>query len=81
MSHFVVSATYQPAGLGGHLRREVQGFLGFLGSASEYIRAIFLLVGLWTLVYGLIYRPVESAAGFATVFSGLIVYGLGRKAK
>jgi APA family basic amino acid/polyamine antiporter len=46
-----------------------------------YTAAVFLLVGLWTLVYGLIYRPVESAAGFATVFSGLIVYGLGRKAR
>jgi APA family basic amino acid/polyamine antiporter len=39
---------------------------------------VFLLIGLWILVYGLIYKPVESVAGFATVLTGLIVYGLGR---
>jgi APA family basic amino acid/polyamine antiporter len=38
---------------------------------------LFLLIGLWILVYGLIYKPTESLIGLATVFSGLIVYGLG----
>jgi APA family basic amino acid/polyamine antiporter len=39
---------------------------------------IFLLIGLWVLVYGLIYKPTESIAGFATVLTGLVVYGLGK---
>ncbi len=40
---------------------------------------VFLILGLWLLVYGLIYRPKESVAGLATVFTGLIVYGIGKK--
>jgi APA family basic amino acid/polyamine antiporter len=39
---------------------------------------VFLLIGLWILIYGLIYKPVESVAGLATVLTGLIVYGLGK---
>jgi APA family basic amino acid/polyamine antiporter len=39
---------------------------------------VFLLIGLWVLIYGLIYKPQESIAGFATVLTGLIVYGLGK---
>jgi basic amino acid/polyamine antiporter, APA family len=39
----------------------------------------FLIVGLWILIYGLIYKPVESVAGLATVLTGLIVYFLGKK--
>jgi APA family basic amino acid/polyamine antiporter len=39
---------------------------------------VFLLIGLWILIYGLIYKPVESVAGFATVLTGLIVYWLGK---
>jgi APA family basic amino acid/polyamine antiporter len=40
---------------------------------------VFLIIGFWVLVYGLIYKPVESLAGFATVLTGLIVYGLGKR--
>jgi basic amino acid/polyamine antiporter, APA family len=40
---------------------------------------VFLLIGLWILIYGLIYKPVESMAGLATVLTGLIVYSLGKK--
>ena len=40
---------------------------------------MFLVIGAWTLVYGLVYRPAESVAGFATVLTGLIVYGLGKR--
>jgi basic amino acid/polyamine antiporter, APA family len=39
---------------------------------------VFLVIGLWILIYGLIYKPVESVAGLATVFTGLIVYWLGK---
>jgi len=39
---------------------------------------VFLLIGLWILIYGLIYKPVESVAGLATVLTGLIVYWLGK---
>ena len=39
---------------------------------------VFLLIGLWILVYGVIYKPVESVAGLATVLTGLIVYWLGK---
>lgn len=35
---------------------------------------IFILIGLWILIYGLIYKPNESLAGFATILSGLIIY-------
>src|ERR1019366_3852548 len=34
----------------------------------------FLIIGLWILIHGLIYRPAESLAGFATVFTGLALY-------
>lgn len=44
-----------------------------------YTSIIFLLIGLWILVYGVIYKPYESLAGFLTVLSGLIVYFSGRK--
>jgi hypothetical protein len=33
-------------------------------------------MGLWLLVYGLMYKQKESLAGFATVGIGLIVYFL-----
>jgi len=39
---------------------------------------VFLLIGIWILVYGVIYKPVESVAGFATVLTGLIVYWSGK---
>jgi len=39
-----------------------------------YTPIIFLLIGLWILVYGVINKPQESLAGFATVLTGLIVY-------
>jgi APA family basic amino acid/polyamine antiporter len=40
----------------------------------------FLAIGLWILVYGVIYKPFESMAGFATVLSGLLVYGVEKRA-
>jgi APA family basic amino acid/polyamine antiporter len=40
----------------------------------------FLGIGLWILVFGLIYKPFESMAGLATVLSGLLVYGAEKRA-
>jgi APA family basic amino acid/polyamine antiporter len=44
-----------------------------------YTAIVFLLIGLWILIYGLVYKPTESLAGLGTVLTGLIVYGLGKK--
>jgi len=38
--------------------------------------AIFILINLWILVYGLIYKPFESFAGIVTAAAGLLVYYL-----
>jgi APA family basic amino acid/polyamine antiporter len=35
---------------------------------------IFLIIGTWILIYGLIYKPTESLAGLGTVATGLIIY-------
>lgn len=38
------------------------------------IPAIFILINLWILVYGLMYKPQEAIAGLVTTAAGLIVY-------
>ncbi len=40
------------------------------------VPVIFLLVILWTQAYLLIQRPVQSLAGLATAFLGLVFYGI-----
>ena len=40
---------------------------------------LFLLISLWILGYGLLYRPKESLAGLAITLSGFLVYALDRK--
>ncbi len=35
---------------------------------------LFVLISTWILVYGIIYKPVESTAGIATALAGLIFY-------
>jgi len=35
---------------------------------------VFLLFGLWLMVYGIVYKPTESLLGFATLAIGAIVY-------
>ncbi len=40
---------------------------------------IFLLINAWIMVYGLIYRPLESAWGLATAFLGFLLWRLMRK--
>ena len=46
-----------------------------------YTPIIFLLFSSWLLVYGIIYKPVESIIGFATVLTGLILYFQSKKQK
>jgi APA family basic amino acid/polyamine antiporter len=43
------------------------------------VPALFLLISVWILVYGLIYRPKESLAGLALTLSGFVVYAIDRK--
>lgn len=43
--------------------------------------AIFILINLWILVYGLLYRPVESIAGLITTAIGFFVWLGIRKSK
>jgi len=43
--------------------------------------AIFILINLWILVYGLIYKPFESFAGILTAAAGLLFYYLLDKKK
>jgi APA family basic amino acid/polyamine antiporter len=38
-----------------------------------YTAILFLLIGLWILIYGIAYQPVESLAGVGTVLTGLIL--------
>jgi len=45
-----------------------------------YTAIVFLAIGLWILIYGVIYKPFESAAGLATVLAGLLVYGAEKRA-
>jgi APA family basic amino acid/polyamine antiporter len=40
------------------------------------VPVVFIILILWTQVYLLVQRPVQSLAGMATVVSGLVFYGL-----
>lgn len=40
---------------------------------------LFLIIETWVLVYGLIYKPIESQLGLVTVLSGLIFYYINHK--
>jgi APA family basic amino acid/polyamine antiporter len=40
---------------------------------------LFMIINLWILVYGLIYKPEESLAGLACTLAGLIVYFIGSR--
>lgn len=42
--------------------------------------AVFLLVNIWIMVYGLIYRPLESTAGLLTTALGYLVWLILQKA-
>jgi APA family basic amino acid/polyamine antiporter len=43
------------------------------------VPVLFLLINIWILVYGLIYRTKESLAGIAITLAGLLIYGIDRK--
>ncbi len=40
---------------------------------------LFMIINLWILVYGLIYKPHESMAGLGCTLVGLLVYFIGKK--
>lgn len=42
---------------------------------------LFLLISVWILVYGLLYRPKESLFGLAITLSGFVVYAIDKKAR
>jgi APA family basic amino acid/polyamine antiporter len=44
-----------------------------------FVPAIFLLIHVWILSYGLLYRPRESLAGLAITACGFLVYWLDQK--
>ncbi len=44
-----------------------------------WLPGFFLLINIWILTYGFIYRPAESIAGIAITLTGLVVYFLSRK--
>ncbi len=43
------------------------------------VPALFLLINIWILVYGLLYRPKESLAGILITVIGLLVYWIDKK--
>jgi APA family basic amino acid/polyamine antiporter len=43
------------------------------------VPVLFLLINVWILVYGLLYRPKESLAGISITAVGLLVYGIDKK--
>ncbi|KPK86415.1 MAG: amino acid permease [Bacteroides sp. SM23_62_1] len=43
------------------------------------IPIIFIVINIWILVYGMIYRPVESLTGIGTSLVGLIFYFIDKK--
>jgi APA family basic amino acid/polyamine antiporter len=45
------------------------------------VPALFLLINIWILVYGLIFRPKESLAGLSITAVGLIVYWVDKKVR
>jgi APA family basic amino acid/polyamine antiporter len=45
------------------------------------VPAIFLLISVWILTYGLLYRPKESLAGLAITLSGFVVYAIDKKVR
>jgi len=45
------------------------------------VPAVFLLISVWILGYGLVYRTTESLAGLAITLSGFVVYAIDRKVR
>ena len=62
-------------------RKKHKEIIPVTGFGYPYIPAFFLLVNTWILVYGFIYKPVESMAGLLITGSGLVVYFISRSKK
>jgi APA family basic amino acid/polyamine antiporter len=45
------------------------------------VPAIFLLISVWILTYGLLYRPKESLAGLGITLLGFVVYAIDKKVR
>jgi APA family basic amino acid/polyamine antiporter len=45
------------------------------------VPVVFLVIHVWILIYGLLYRPKESLAGLAITGLGLLVYWLDKRAR
>jgi APA family basic amino acid/polyamine antiporter len=45
------------------------------------VPALFLLISVWILVYGLLYRPKESLAGLGITLLGFVVYAIDKKVR
>ncbi|MDW8301221.1 MAG: amino acid permease [Bacteroidia bacterium] len=51
-------------------------YTGYKTFLYPFVPMLFLVIEGWVLVYGLIYKPIESQLGLITVLSGLIFYYL-----
>lgn len=60
-------------------RRPTEGPVVFRIKFHPVLPAIFILINGWILVYGLIYKPLESFAGILTAAAGLLVYYILKK--
>jgi len=56
-------------------------YTGYKTLLYPIVPVLFLLIETWVLIYGLIYKPIESQAGLATVLSGLIIYYINKSKK
>jgi APA family basic amino acid/polyamine antiporter len=45
------------------------------------VPALFLLISVWVLTYGLLYRPKESLFGLAITLSGFVVYAIDKRVR
>jgi APA family basic amino acid/polyamine antiporter len=60
--------------------RQKKGETFFRAFGYPYLPGFFLLVNIWILVYGFIYKPHESLAGLVITASGWIIYFLSKPA-
>jgi APA family basic amino acid/polyamine antiporter len=66
--------------IGMMLNRRKQSDSEFIYRVKLYpvIPIIFILINAWIIIYGLIYRPMESFAGIGISLAGLIFYFIDR---
>ncbi|MCS7078223.1 MAG: amino acid permease [Bacteroidia bacterium] len=56
-------------------------YTGYKTFLYPFTPLLFLFIETWVLIYGLIYKPIESQLGLLTVFSGFIIYYLNKVKK